>query len=403
MMPATLPDAPATLSSELDVSLVSLQQWIEQCDYAGHEPFDLLNSPLLRESRTAWAPLAIVFIQLGKRFGGTALRRWLRVPQSKNPKALGLCISAYCDLARCGQDTRAEATYLKRELQRLRSPHEFDYCWGYDWDYVSRCGRMPAFSPNCIATLFSARALLEMAEVFGDAEALEIARSAGRFIVTRLNRSVDTPEDLCLSYTPSDCLKVFNASMLAGLLLSRLADHDHDYLQLARRIMHYGVASQQPAGEWYYGSALRHRWIDGFHTAYNLEALLGYRRCTSDHSFDDAIRRGYKFYVSQLFRPDGAPKYFHNSIYPIDIHSCSQAILAFCDFADEEACARKRAVQVANWTLQHMRHKDGYFFYQKHRFWTNRTPYMRWGQAWMLHALARLKRVYFNKCDSDFQ
>ena len=33
---------------------------------------------------------------------------------------------------------------------------------------------------------------------------------------------------------------------------------------------------------------------------------------------------------------------------------------------------------------------DGSFYYQRHRLWTNRTPYMRWGQAWMLRALAKL-------------
>ena len=51
---------------------------------------------------------------------------------------------------------------------------------------------------------------------------------------------------------------------------------------------------------------------------------------------------------------------------------------------------------VARWTLQHMRGSDGTFFFQAHRFWTNRTPYMRWGQAWMFHALARLKRQFLS-------
>jgi hypothetical protein len=394
LAPALAPSAGNEISSAVNESLLTLQAWVERHDYAGYEPFDILNAPLLRGQWARSWPLAIAFMQFGKRYAGLGLRRGLRVPQSKNPKALGLFINAYCDLARCGEDTQSAAAYLKSELKRLRSPHEAEYCWGYDWDHVSRAGRMPAFSANCIATCFCANALLDMAEVFSDVEARAMAQSAGRFLVTRLNRPVDTPHHLCFSYTPNAHMRVFNASVIAGALLARLAPENPEYSQLARRTMNYLVACQQPNGSWYYGASLVHRWIDGFHSAYNVEALYTYQRCTGDASFKDAMRLGYEYYVSTFFRADGAPKYFHNSVYPIDIHSCSQAILTFCDFAELDPSARERALGVTDWTLRQMRNGDGTFSFQKHRFWTNRAPYMRWGQAWMLHALARLKRQY---------
>ena len=34
--------------------------------------------------------------------------------------------------------------------------------------------------------------------------------------------------------------------------------------------------------------------------------------------------------------------------------------------------------------------RRGFFYYQKRRLYTARTPYMRWSQAWMMYALARL-------------
>jgi len=40
-----------------------------------------------------------------------------------------------------------------------------------------------------------------------------------------------------------------------------------------------------------------------------------------------------------------------------------------------------------------MRSSEGYFYYQRHRFHTNRIPYMRWSQAWMMYALARVNEV----------
>jgi hypothetical protein len=314
------------------------------------------------------------------------------VPESKNPKAFGLFLAAYCDMARTGEDTRAAAFYLKSELKQLRSPNEPEYCWGYDWDHVSRTGIMPAFSPNCIATSFCAHALLDMAEVFGDSEAHEMANSAGRFLLTRINRSVDTPEELCFSYTPSDRGQIFNASVLNGALQARLAPGDPERTEIARRTMKYLVTRQRPDGSWYYGAGARHRWIDGFHTGYNIGALLAYQRLTGDRQFASALRRGYEYYVGTFIREDGAPKYYHNALYPIDIHSCSQAILTFCDFMEEDPQALERAMRVARWTIEHMGAKDGSFFFQINRFWTNGAPYMRWGQAWMLHALARLKQ-----------
>jgi hypothetical protein len=48
------------------------------------------------------------------------------------------------------------------------------------------------------------------------------------------------------------------------------------------------------------------------------------------------------------------------------------------------------ADRILRWTLEHLRDsRRGFFYYQRRRFYTVRTPYMRWTQAWMLYALAR--------------
>ena len=154
-------------SPELVHAIQALRTWIESRQFEGYEPFDLLNSPYLSGAWARKALPGILLIQAGKRFAGLRFRQFLKVPPSRNPKALGLCLSAYCDLARSGYDVSAEAAWLKTELIRLRSPHESDYCWGYDWDYLSLRGpRLPAFSPNCIASYFCATAMLEMQRGF---------------------------------------------------------------------------------------------------------------------------------------------------------------------------------------------------------------------------------------------
>jgi hypothetical protein len=375
----------------LPQAIEALRGWIESRQFAGYEPFDLLNSPYLRGSWARKALPGILLIQAGKRFAGLRLRRLLKVPPSRNPKALGLCLSAYCDLAQLGCNVSAQAEWLKSELIRLRSPHESDFSWGYDWDYLSlRGSRLPAFSPNVIASYFCATSLLQMSEVFQDQEAREIAESTARFMVLRLNRSFESADQVCFSYTPNDKTLIYNSSALAAVFLARIGK---TYLSLARKAMVFLTEHQLPSGGWYYGQLRRQRWIDSFHTSYNVCALLDYQHLTGDRSFEAAMLRGHRYYQSTFFTAEGAPKYFHNQTFPIDIHPCSQAILHFAAFSSIDGEALDDAWRTFAWSMKNMRAPDGSFYYQRHRLYTNRTPYMRWGQAWMLRALAGLLRA----------
>jgi hypothetical protein len=375
----------------------ALRTWIESRQFEGYEPFDLLNSPYLAGSFLgSWSRKAfpgIPLIQVGKRFAGQRLRQLLKVPQSRNPKALGLCLSAYCDLARSGFEVSEQAIWLKNALIRLRSPDESEFCWGYDWDFLSLRGpRLPAFSPNCIASYFCATAMIEMSEVFGDSEARGIGESAARFMATRLRRSFESEDEVCFSYTPNDKTRIYNSSALVGVLLAgagKLPGYAA-YLTLARKAMAFLEKGQLATGGWYYGQLRRQRWIDSFHTSYNVCALLDYQRITGDSTFEHVMLTGHRYYQQAFFTKRGAPKYFHNRVFPIDIHACSQAILHFAAFSSIDPAALEMAWKVFHWTAANMAAGDGSFYYQRHRLWINRTPYMRWGQAWMFRALARL-------------
>jgi hypothetical protein len=373
-------------SSELVRAIRALRTWIESRHYAGYDPYDVLNSPYLSGAWARQTLPSLLLIQSGKRFGGLRFRQLLKIPPGLNPKALGLCLSAYCDLAQIGYDVSAEAAWLKTELIRLRSPHEPEYCWGYDWDYVSLRGtRMPAFTPNSIASYFCATAMIATSE-------LEIAESVARFMTTRLHRSFESADQLCFSYTPNDETLIYNSNALTGAFLARAGrlSGNEMYLSLARKAMFFLQKAQMPTGAWYYGGLRRQRWIDSFHSSYNVCALLDYQTITGDSSFEEAMLLGHQYYQSSLFTEEGAPKYFHNRTFPIDIHACSQAILHFVAFSSIDSTALERAWKTCRWTMRNMSAADGSFYYQRHRLWTNRTPYMRWGQAWMLRALAKL-------------
>lgn len=388
-------------ATALRPSLARLKARVEERDYAGWEPYDFLNSPVFSARIFARFPLNWLAIQAGKQMGSVTLRNTLRIPASKNPKALALFCSGYCDLARSGHDTRSQAEYLRAELGRLRSPNEKNYCWGYDWPYVSlRGSTMPRFSPNAIATVACGEALLDMWQVFKDAEALDMAKSVGIFIVTQLNRSVDFPDQLCFSYTPSNFTRIYNSSALCSAFLARMGaiTGSTEYLSMAQRGMRYLANAQRHDGSWPYGGDDWQGWSDSFHTGFNLSALLAYESAAKDRTFTPVLRAGYDFYRRSFFRADGAAKYYPNSVYPIDIHSCSQALLTLSDFAGHDLAWNDReahdlVLKVLHWTEANMQSLDGFFFYKQHRLWVNRVPYMRWGQAWMFRALAHLQRA----------
>jgi hypothetical protein len=234
--------------------------------------------------------------------------------------------------------------------------------------------------------------MLEMSEVFGDPEARGIGESVAHFMASRLQRSFESADEVCFSYTPNGKTWIYNSSALVGVLLARVGKllADDTYLSLARKAMVFLERGQLETGGWYYGQLRRQRWIDSFHTSYNVCALLDYQRITGDSTFEQAMLMGHRYYQAAFFTQQGAPKYFHNRVFPIDIHACSQAILHFAAFSSIDPAALERAWKTFHWTAANMAAADGSFYYQRHRLWTNRTPYMRWGQAWMFRALARL-------------
>jgi hypothetical protein len=103
-----------------------------------------------------------------------------------------------------------------------------------------------------------------------------------------------------------------------------------------------------------------------------------------------ALERGYSFWRETFFLADGWPKYYHDSLYPADAHAAASGIITLLEFQDADADALGLAERVGRWTIKHLRSPGGFFYYQRKRLFTVKTPFMRWSEAWMVYALARL-------------
>jgi hypothetical protein len=382
--------------SELERAYRGLSAWCHEREYAGHDPFDALNSRLFQSTPFKSSRLArIVWTQLFKR-SPLNLRKLARVPAEKNSK--GTALFALAALSRWRKEktesAEREARALLNDLLSARIVGLSGAAWGYNFDWQGRAFYAPKGTPTVVPTAFAARALLEAARDFQDEEYLRVARSACDFILRDLHRTVETKEEVCWSYSPLDRTRVFNASLLAAETLASVGavTGEKDLCGWAMRAARYVVNHQREDGSWAYGADAYQSWADNFHTAFVLTSLARIMdSCAAARDeFADATKRGLLFWRERFFLADGWPKYFHDRLYPADAHSAGAAIIALLELRETDATAPAQAEKIALWAVRNLRDPRGFFYYQRRRFYTVRTPYMRWSQAWMLYALARL-------------
>ena len=109
-------------------------------------------------------------------------------------------------------------------------------------------------------------------------------------------------------------------------------------------------------------------------------------------------KRGLEYYKDNLFLENGSPKWMNDKVYPLDSHGAAQGIISFVKAAQFGEQYENKARTIALWIISNMQNKkNGYFYYQKHRFYTKRFTLMRWCNAWMARALAMLMRRIYAK------
>jgi len=388
------------MSDLIQTAYDDLFAWCREHDFAGHDPFDALNSRLFQATPLAQSRNArLLWTQIVKR-SPADVRALVRVPAERNAK--GIALFALAQIANFRRTKTQEAGWRVREfLSGLLSMKIAGYsgaCWGYNFDWQSRNFFAPRDTPTIVPTAFAARAFIQAAQDLRDlpdvqAECLKVARSVCDFILQDLPRTVDSDTEICFSYAPNSSTNIFNASLLAAevLVSAGTMTHEPELLEIAERATRYVLNNQRADGSWYYGTDQKQSWIDNFHTAYVLFSLKRILDVSSSKpQFQPALERGYQFWKNNFFLAEGWPKYYDDDPYPADAHAAASAIVTFLECREFDREALKLAQNVAAWTIQNLRDSRGFFYYQRRRFYTVRKPYMRWTQAWMLYALARL-------------
>ena len=403
------------MNYKLETVTYKLFNYCRANNWAGYDPYDALNSELFKRLPFLdyWLP-RLAMTQILKR-SPINFRPLLMIPKTQNPKALALFLMAFLRLekVRLLEDTGliplmaqkivdlrscSTLTTINHQPSTVNCEPSFPptansyWCWGYSFPWQGRSVLAPRGAPNLVCTVFVANALLDAYEKRQDTNYLTMAVSAAEYLLNELYWEDDNGNAGFSYPLPSFQTRVHNANFLGAAILCRIYKHTSEkkFLKPALKAARYSALMQHPDGSWDYGEHDKQQWIDNFHTGYNLEALRTICNNLNTDEFEPHIRRGFIFYRDHFFREDGAPKYFHNKTYPIDIHSVAQSIITLMEFRDLDPTNLDLAQRVFDWAINNMWDDRGYFYYQMTPYCKNKISYMRWSQAWMLLALATL-------------
>jgi len=383
------------MMSRIEDSLIKLQQYIEGESYKGYDPYDTLMYiiPFVRINK--W--LAIIATQVQKR-NPINIRPLLGIKKDYNPKGLGLILHAYAILQQKqpSKDYSKQIEIIIHLLKELSTKGYSGYCWGYNFGWCSPEKYLKPYSPTSVATAFIIKGFYEAYKVNPTEEIKSIILSASDFVLCDLAFTEDE-SGICYSYSTEKKDICYNASLLAGeiLAINYAITKNESIKTKCHQIATYVVNKQHKDGHWAYSKNKANgneRTQTDFHQGFVLESLSNIiNHCQIiDDAIEQALNKGCNFYIIEQFETSGRSLFRIPKKYPTDIHYQAQGIITLCRLKHNSSELHSFAKSIAEWTIENMQSKKGFFYYRVYKWFKDKTSYIRWGQAWMFLALAEL-------------
>jgi hypothetical protein len=378
----------------------ALEDWLQRNGWAGYDPYDIRGQDwyfrLFGGSGWVARKARGVLWIAETSFDPLVLRRLLRIAPAVNAKGMGLMALAHLRLATLpgNEHHRPRAEAVLDWLSQHACQDYAGRSWGYPFHWNSRIP-IPRGTPSVVVTCTVGDAWLEYVRQTGSSIGLQYCQHIADFLLHGLNRTIIDAERCCFSYTPLDHFKVHNANLFAASFLTQFSviSNNRQYLDIALAAARYTISEQNVDGSFYYWGSEAPTIVDHYHTGFVLRHLTTVFRASQDEAIFKAIERGYLFYTTTFFDDDGAPRFTPTSRYPIDIHSCAEAILVFA--AMSSLFGHNTLLdRVIEFTCRRMINSDGSFIakidHSRGQERMMRIPYHRWGQSWMFLALSSI-------------
>jgi hypothetical protein len=384
-------------------SLSALEHWIDSNGFAGFDPYDIKARPsIIRLIKSGNEHKMIAFLrELVFEFFYMApllFRRLSGIKPSVNAKAMGLFASAYLDLYLHDNDV----TYLRKAeacllwLKENKKNSHKGTGWGYPFDWQSK-KLIPAGTPNGIVTTAVGDAFWKHYQCSGERESLDMCVRICEFLASLPVDNL-SENQTCFSYTPLFINHVHNLNLFVAEFLIKIGMETSNDAWIAKgnRAVNYTLSDQRADGSFDYNGPPEkpNDHCDNYHTGFVLRMLYAIWKLTGRKDVFDSLNKCYRHYVHSFFENNTIPKLMPDRKYRIDIHSCAESIHCLSELSQLFPGGLGLAENILKWTMGHLQDKTGYFYYgiEKSRLtgltFVSKIPYIRWGQAWMLKALA---------------
>jgi hypothetical protein len=286
------------------------------------------------------------------------------------------------------------AIHFLTELKKSRCHGFKEYCWGYPFNWVTRNGTIKEQTPLITTTPYCYEAFLQVFELTAQDEWKVVLESIARHAAADIKDFRTSEKSSSSSYTPFDGGGVINAAAYRAFLLTSASQVfcNEDYWTIAERNLNFVLENQNPDGSWFYAVDGVRDFIDHYHTCFVMKALAKIHALTGHPASLEALSKGVKYYLENLFSEDGLPKPFSRAprltVYKRELYDWAECI-NLCLLLRHRFPALERTLEkvvahiVKSWVK-----RDGSFRSRKlHLGWDN-VPMHRWGQSQMFRSLA---------------
>jgi hypothetical protein len=291
-----------------------------------------------------------------------------------------------------------KATSLLETIKSTATPGYSGLCWGYTFGWQTYKGLWNPGIPLITITPYAFWAFKEHYEITGIEKSKQIALSIAKFTLNDLNE-IEMPNGMtCSSYSPVSKDIVINANTYRAAVLMEAYEMNGDekYRAVAQRNIDFVLSYQGEKGEWYYeAKPPKNNFIDNFHTCFVLRNLYQCYLVTKDERILESVKKGYKYYIENLFFKDGRPKHFSIAKYAklrkYEMYDYAEGIKLGVLLKKDIPEAFLKSKELAIDLVENFQTKQGFFLTRVTSFGTkHKIPYLRWPQAQLFYSLTNL-------------
>ena len=224
------------------------------------------------------------------------------------------------------------AVHFLTELEKSRCGQFKEYCWGYPFDWVWHGGTIKRQTPLITTTPYVYEAFLQVFELHPRNEWKPIFESIARHAAIDIKDFRTSETASSCSYTPFAEGGVINSAAYRAFLLtsaSKVLSND-EYWKIAERNLNFVLENQNPDGSWFYAVDGVRDFIDHYHTCFVMKSLAKIHGLTGHPGCLEALSKGVKYYLENLFSEDGFPKPFSKAprltVYKRELYDWAECI-----------------------------------------------------------------------------